>query len=120
MTLKSIIQLLVAIALLAAAGVLVAKNLAKSSGTNSDGPPKEIHFQCATESCQAVFTVPFKDVRAYAENSEGSYPCPECGKHFTHEVYKCSNCDAALEPVGHGGFPEVCPSCGEAIRPPGA
>lgn len=80
----------------------------QSTELQSDAYSAKSSYQCT--SCNNIFDSSLKEVMA-ASDAGKSVPCPKCGKDGTVHVFRCPNCSEALTPVGHGGFPEICPHC---------
>lgn len=103
----NVLKIAVAVLALGAAAYFGWKQLQSADG-EPDSTVAKSSFQCT--ACNNVFDVSVKESLA-ASNAGKAIPCPKCGKEGTVHVFRCPNCGEALTPVGHSGFPEICPHC---------
>ncbi|MBL8765225.1 MAG: zinc ribbon domain-containing protein [Phycisphaerae bacterium] len=100
---------------MAFAGAYAYKTLTSQPATGEETSEKR-YFHCLETGCGADFDMTTGQmVAALKGNTEGSVPCPKCGKALTQERYMCDGCNTTYEPVGHGGRPDKCPHCGKSL-----
>ena len=110
------IKLVVALVLLGGASALLYRFF---SAPRADGEdmPGGVFWMCKNPECRHEFNLPLAEMKKQM-NVEGRVPCPKCDERMTKRGFKCPACDRVVDPVGHGGVPEKCQHCGEAIPIP--
>lgn len=105
-----------AVAMLAAAGVLLAVRLARPA---PDTAEDTTCWLCTNAPCGAEFTSSALEIaRLRRSNPDANPVCPRCGKATTIRSVPCPHCGKFLRPAAHGQLPKTCPGCGQATVEP--
>ncbi len=117
---RRIIQLSVALLMLAVAGALILRWNHQSHLETSDAP-EGTFWLCSQAECEAEFVMSLDALgEHYSENPGGPVACPECGSTETSRAARCPHCKRHFARPERGEGTPTCPHCKQALRPAAA